>query len=460
MPSLSGSTNPRRPPVTASPRSPSPGAVDSSSPPPLQLLAASPGTWGNRLRASIDTTGITDITSAQFASSGLTRADLFNLTIEFLDEDNRALVSERYLNVSTKPTAEGHSLAHALASGSALCRVAVSPSDPTPNGSAATGTRGHDGDPLSEATYLGDRAQRTGLYRLEQVDVLNLLCIPPDRGLDPKASPEQQDLPSAIHLAAATYCTDRRALYLVDPPLHWEALASAGRFAEINPDDLGIHGQNEAGIEVARNAAVYFPRYFAADPHGGNQLCAFSPSGMVAGVIAATDLARGIWKAPAGPDARLAGVDHLAVTINDEQDGMLNARGINCLRQLPAGGPVIWGARTLRGADAFQDDYKYLPVRRLVLFIEDSLYRLTRWAVFEPNDESLWSALRLCVDQFLANLARQGACYNYSVACGLGTTMTATDILNGTVSVRVAVAPTKPTEFLLILIGQQVLPPA
>jgi phage tail sheath protein FI len=139
--------------------------------------------------------------------------------------------------------------------------------------------------------------------------------------------------------------------------------------------------------------------------------------------------------------------------LTDGQNGVLNQLGINCLRNFPVIGPVVWGARTLRGADQFEDDYKYIPVRRLTLYIEDSLYRGTQWAVFEPNDEALWSTLRLSVTSFLADLARQGAFYNYAVTCDASTT-TPTDIANGKVNILVQIAPVKPAEFVMIQIQQ------
>ena len=107
----------------------------------------------------------------------------------------------------------------------------------------------------------------------------------------------------------------------------------------------------------------------------------------------------------------------------------------------------------MRGADQLSDDYKYLPVRRLTLYIEESLYRGTHWAVFEPNDETLWSSLRLSVGSFLADLQRQGAFYNYNVRCD-GTTTTADDIEKGIVNIIVQIAPVKPAEFVVIKIQQ------
>jgi hypothetical protein len=133
--------------------------------------------------------------------------------------------------------------------------------------------------------------------------------------------------------------------------------------------------------------------------------------------------------------------------------------GINCLRTFPITGTVVWGARTLRGADQLADEYKYVPVRRLALFIEESLYRGTQWVVFEPNDEPLWAQIRLNVGAFMQSLFRQGAFQGqtpkeaYLVKCDKETT-TQTDINLGIVNIVVGFAPLKPAEFVIIKIQQ------
>lgn len=174
----------------------------------------------------------------------------------------------------------------------------------------------------------------------------------------------------------------------------------------------------------------------------------------MAGIIAATDTARGVWKTPAGQQAGIAGIIGPETKLSDTGNGQLGPLGINCLRSFPVIGPVIWGARTLQGADTLADDYKYLPVRRLILFIEESLWRATQWAAFEANAEPLWSSLRLQISAFLAGLARQGAFYSYAVTCD-ATTTTQVDVDEGVVNILVQIAPEKPVEFLIIQIQQR-----
>jgi len=183
------------------------------------------------------------------------------------------------------------------------------------------------------------------------------------------------------------------------------------------------------------------------------------PCGAVAGVFARTDAARGVWKAPAGLEATVNGVSQVKVPLTDAENGQLNQLGINCIRTFPLAGSVVWGARTLRGADQLADEYKYIPVRRTALYIESSLYQGLQWAVFEPNDEPLWAQIRLNVGAFMQNMFRQGAFQGstprdaYFVKCDKETT-TQNDVNLGVVNVIVGFAPLKPAEFVIITIQQ------
>jgi phage tail sheath protein FI len=236
-------------------------------------------------------------------------------------------------------------------------------------------------------------------------------------------------------------------MLLVDPPSGWKTKAQAV---------TGI----QAGVgTTSRNAAIFFPRLRQPDPLHDNQMETFVPCGAAAGVFARTDAQRGVWKAPAGIDATLAGVPQLSVSLTDDENGDLNQLGVNCLRSFPLIGQVVWGSRTLRGADQFADEYKYIPVRRTALFIEESLFRGTKWVVFEPNDEPLWAQIRLNVGAFMHNLFRQGAFQGqtpreaYFVKCDKETT-TQNDINLGIVNIVVGFAPLKPAEFVIIKIQQ------
>jgi phage tail sheath protein FI len=310
---------------------------------------------------------------------------------------------------------------------------------------AKTTLAASDGESLTEDEFTGPgtEANKQGLYALEQADLFNLLCIPPYLATG--------DVDVDLVSEAAAYCEARRAMLLVDPPSDWATKDIAkSKFSDATTDYVGTR---------SRNAALFFPRLRQPNPLRNNQVEDYVPSGALAGVFARTDSERGVWKAPAGIDASLVGVPQLSVNLTDMENGELNQLGVNCLRAFPIYGRVVWGARTLRGADQFADEYKYIPVRRTALFIEESLYRGTKWAVFEPNDEPLWAQLRLNIGAFMHDLFRKGAFQGqtpkdaYLVKCDSETT-TQNDINLGIVNVLVGFAPLKPAEFVIIQLQQ------
>jgi phage tail sheath protein FI len=207
------------------------------------------------------------------------------------------------------------------------------------------------------------------------------------------------------------------------------------------------------------NGAAFWLRLRLPDPLSNYSLRSFAPCGVVAGVYAATDGSRGVWKAPAGITATLGGVQGLTYTMTDSENGLLNPLGLNCFRSFPTYNQVLWGARTLAGADALASQWKYVPVRRTALFLESSLYQGLQWVVFEPNDSPLWSAIRLNVGSFMQALFLQGAFQGttpdqaYFVKCD-GETTTQADIDNGIVNILVGFAPLQPAEFVVIQIEQ------
>jgi phage tail sheath protein FI len=246
-------------------------------------------------------------------------------------------------------------------------------------------------------------------------------------------------------------------MLIVDSPAAWSkdpiTAANVAATSFNTPGKLNLTGL------AARNAALYFPRVKKSDPLSQGQIDTFVPCGIIAGVMASTDVQRGVWKAPAGIDAALNGITGLDVSLTNAENGQLNPLGINCLRTFPVFGSVVWGARTARGADQLADEYKYVPVRRLALFMEESLYRGTQWVVFEPNDEPLWAQIRLNVGAFMHNLFVQGAFQGqtpadaYFVRCDKNTT-TQNDINLGIVNIVVGFAPLKPAEFVVLQIQQ------
>jgi uncharacterized protein len=329
------------------------------------------------------------------------------------------------------------------ASGDAPANHTVWDQDGSSTGVVSAG-QASNGAALTDSNYVGDSDAKTGMYALLKVDLFNLLCIPPDT--------RAGNTSVTVNLAAMAFCVDRRALLIVDAPNDWTT-ANGITNSNAGLTELGLFGVN------ARNAAVFFPRVIESDPARQGQLDTFVPCGIIAGVMARTDTQRGVWKAPAGLDASLNGVQGLATVLTDAENGMLNPIGVNCLRNFPLSGPVVWGSRTLRGSDLLADDYKYIPVRRLALYIEESLFRGTQWVVFEPNDNPLWAQIRLNVGAFMQNLFRQGAFQGktptdaYFVKCDSETT-TQNDIDLGTVNIVVGFAPLKPAEFVVIQLQQ------
>jgi hypothetical protein len=236
-------------------------------------------------------------------------------------------------------------------------------------------------------------------------------------------------------------------MLIVDPPNDW------------TDTDAAVTGIKAGVGTTSINTAIFFPRIKQPNPLRDSQLEEFVPCGVVAGVFARTDSQRGVWKAPAGIEATLRGVSELTVKLTDEENGRLNPLGVNCLRTFPIIGRTIWGSRTLKGADQLASEWKYIPVRRTALFIEESLFRGTQWVVFEPNDEPLWAQIRLNVGAFMNNLFRKGAFQGttprqaYFVKCDSETT-TQNDIDLGIVNIVVGFAPLKPAEFVIIKLQQ------
>jgi phage tail sheath protein FI len=418
--------------------------------PGLPLKAANPGAWGNHLCARV--TYPDDKVKTQLEKKYDVPPDsLFNLTVHDLGTG----ATEHFADLTGVPgprrvdkVLENES--QLIAFDGTLEPGAERPKPhPAPEGTKsvwededahtkATPESGSDGDYLDTDDLPGDEAQKSGIYALEHADIFNLLCIPPDR--------EGEDVDPSVLAAAATYCEKRRAMLLVDPPYDWSSKENARKGFPIS----GLSSDN---------AAIYFPRIQAPNPLHDNQVEAFAPGGAIAGIFARTDATRGVWKAPAGLDATLRGVVGLTVPLTDAENGELNPLGINCLRQMPAAGYVVWGARTIVGDDRLASQWKYIPVRRTALYIEESLYRGTQWAVFEPNDEPLWSQLRLNIGVFMHGLFRQGAFQGqspkdaYFVKCDSSTT-TQADIDRGIVNIIVGFAPLKPAEFVVLYIQQ------
>lgn len=412
----------------------------------LILRAASPGSWADTLQARVDHNVSEDVAT----SFGLQPNDLFNLKFRL----GSGPVLETFLNVTVKESPRR--VDRVLSAGSSVARVfdpanlgTVVPAanaDSSPWTDDTQNVKGDPGGSLASSDYEGDQTRRTGKYLLEDVDLVNLVCVLGNTRGD-EASVLQDVYPDILE-----YCVERRAFLIVDPPGTWTHDVLVSKPAD-QVTALSLTGP------TARNAAVFYPRVLEADPLRGGQVDVFPACGVIAGTMARTDGERGVWKAAAGIDAAVAGTVGLADNLTDRENGTLNQVGINVLRTFPVFGRVVWGSRTLRGADQATDEYKYIPVRRTALFLEESLYRGLKWVVFEPNDEPLWAQIRLNVGSFLDSLFRQGAFQGttpaqaYFVKCDKDTT-TADDINKGIVNVVVGFAPLRPAEFVIVQLQQ------
>jgi phage tail sheath protein FI len=297
---------------------------------------------------------------------------------------------------------------------------------------------GKDAWVVRVARHLNAAKVIKGIRALDAVDIFNLLVIP---GL----------MNSEALFAAADYCRQRRAFLIMDSAKSVQT-----------PTQMEQAVRN-AMLPKTSYCATYFPWINIPDPLNSRQLRLTPPSGSVAGLLARVDGSRGVWKSPAGTGADLIGVSGLSYNLTDSENETLNALGVNCLRVFPTG-TLAWGARTLEGADQSASEWKYIPVRRLALFIEESVDRGIQWAVFEPNAEPLWAQIRLNVGVFLHNLFREGAFQGstprdaYFVKCDAATT-TQNDIDAGVVNIVIGFAPLKPAEFIILKISAKAKPP-
>jgi uncharacterized protein len=321
---------------------------------------------------------------------------------------------------------------------SALVWVTVAPGSPPPTLATENETldlwlSGTDWSQISEPTDFTDQLQAD--TDLDKQPVLNLMVLP--------------GVTNTFVLSTAQAFCERKYVFLVmDPPLNAEA------------DTI------QMTLPTSANAALYFPYLKSPNPFTGlstdpltQKVYEIPPAATVAGIMARTDGSRGVWKAPAGFQATVLNttgvVDRGRMT--DLRQGQLNPVGINCLRDFPNIGTVVYGARTT--VTMTDEQSRYVPVRRMTLFLEQTLYANLGWVVFEPNDEPLWSAITMSINAFMLGLFRQGAFQGdtpskaFSVLCNDQTT-TQTDIDSGIVNIVVAFAPLKPAEFVIITLAQ------
>jgi len=305
------------------------------------------------------------------------------------------------------------------------------------DGNTFAGTNGTQPD---ADAIIGSPDTRTGMYALDEVDVFNLMSIPILRIKTPAEY-------TIIVDNALNYCARRFAFLIPDIPVDTNSIEKMESW------------MNENASLRSKNSAIYFPNTLIPDPLMEYRPRSVAASGTMAGLYSATDANRGVWKAPAGTEAGLKGLAALEYNMTDDENGVLNPIGVNCLRNFTNYGNISWGARTTEGSDVLASEWKYIPVRRTALYIELSLKRALKWVVFEPNDEPLWGQIRMNVGSFLHSMFTKGAFQgqspkeSYFVNCDSSTT-TQNDIDKGIVNILVGFAPLKPAEFVIISLQQ------
>jgi hypothetical protein len=310
-------------------------------------------------------------------------------------------------------------------------------------GGASAGYQSSPSAPAADASPpKGTTYQKAYEILDREVDLFNLLILPPSHLRD---SAEPIESLTNLWGPASVFCQSRRAFLLMDAPTDgWDTAQQAS--SGISKLRVGL---------VKDHAAIFFPRLIIREDKLEK---AVGPAGAMAGLMARIDGSRGVWKAPAGTEADIRGIVGIEKAFSDAENGVMNPRGINTIRAFP-NGIVSWGGRTMDGDDDFPSDWKYIPVRRLALFMEESLYRGLKWVVFEPNDEPLWAQIRLNVGAFMHDLYRKGAFQGtkpkdaYWVKCDSETT-TQNDRNLGIVNIWVAFAPLKPAEFVILYLQQ------
>jgi hypothetical protein len=294
--------------------------------------------------------------------------------------------------------------------------------------------------PLSSDEIAGDAAERTGVAGFEVAEEVTMVCVPDVMALYQAGHLTMEGV-KAVQLAMIAHCEnlkDRFAILDCPPGL--------------SPQQINDWRMNEAGYDT-KYGALYYPWIRVANPAGNGESILIPPSGYMAGIYARSDNERGVHKAPANEVVR--GAIGVEKQITKSEQDLLNPNGINCIRSFPGRGIRVWGARTL-SSDA---SWRYINVRRLFNFVEESIKNGTQWVVFEPNDQFLWTRIRRDITAFLTVVWSSGALFGatpaeaFYVKCDEENNPQATRDL-GQVIIDIGIAPVKPAEFVIFRISQ------
>jgi uncharacterized protein len=405
-------------------------AAPSSGDPVLRVEACGPGVWGNDLRVTIKPSHLS------FRDSSL-----FDVIVEYKQDwgnDDEIPYSERYTNLSPDGTDQNFYEKRINAFSDLITIKHLRPGRPADSSQSKPYSLvgGSDGEQVKLADYTGNSeiGGRSGLEALSEIDELSILC-----------APNEGDVPGLTGELIAHCEKLRNRFAILNSP------QAVGKKILESPQSIGPEG-DLMPVGESDYAAYYFPWLKVIDGKTGIERLV-PPCGHVAGIYARTDIERGVSKAPANAPVR--GAIGLQLTVLNAEQDILNPRGVNCIRPFAGRGTLIWSARTI-SADP---GWKYINVRRLFIFIEESIRRSTQWVVFEPNNELLWDRIKQTVSDFLVDVWRDGALMGRSreeaffVKCDR-TTMTDNDIENGRVIILIGIAPVRPAEFVIFRLSQ------
>lgn len=305
---------------------------------------------------------------------------------------------------------------------------------------------GDDGAQVSDFDLIGTASKKSGLRALDDVMDVNFIVIP---GASANVTGQ-----------AVGYCATRgNCFFIADAPGDKSKDARKSKDNPVTPDEVRDFMANSITAK-SKYGALYYPWIEIADPKGAgkNPKRLVPPSGFIAGLYARIDTMRGVHKAPAGTEATLFNTIGLEYSVTDNEQAILNPVGVNCVRTFPNSGTVIWGARTM--ATQSDPEGRYVPIVRYTIYLKESIFRGTQWAVFEPNGTLLWSSLRANITDFMMGEFRKGALAGttpkeaFSVKCDADLNPES-EVAAGRVNMEVKFAPLRPAEFVIIRISQK-----
>ena len=394
----------------------------------FDVNAKGDGPWGNFLYIRISNVDVTE--------------EVFDLEVGTRNSTGTFYMIEKYEAVSLDNTDPLY-IVDIVEANSSLIEISFTNTD-LPSTTSSAGTPLLTGEQSAPTATDFTSFYNTTLRKIRDVSIIVL------PGQDWAADGTGNDIISATR----SHCEKmKNRMLILDPPEATE-LTDASTVATMS-------------LPTSTYTVLYYPWVGMSNPlfhpdkdPSVSKTVYVAPSAIAAGMWSKIDAKRGIWKAPAGVESQLTGAASLKYQVDNLEQDQLNPLGVNCIRKLANYGSVFWGSRSL--ATKAEPEWRYVPVRRTAIYIEESIYNGIQWAVFEPNDHPLWSSLRANIGAFMNGLFRAGAFQGqttrdaYFVRCGLGDTMTQADIDRGQVIVTIGFAPLKPAEFVIVRIQQKV----